>query len=309
MKQKIFLQVVSDLHGELLGAEEILKSIDFSTKCDIAILAGDVASHETAAELAASLFSHADAIIMVAGNHEYYGIPGKMDDILRLGRSNVARLRKQGVNIHLLENEVVSIPLKGHDVHIAGATLWTDYNLHGPENALKARRLGYYGMRDFSCIDELAKHHGDFLSATHILQNKNFVSKRFIKEFLGSTTTPKIVVTHHLPSSRSIAPRYDGFHLNPSFASNMDDLITAGGRHSTLWLHGHTHASSYWKDKNGTLVVCNPAGYPAGYMGGAEDNWVQFENSKFYQDFVLELSYGGASWSVRKMPREFTFSE
>jgi predicted phosphodiesterase len=305
MKREILLQVVSDLHGEVPGAETILKHINFSAKCDIAILAGDVASHQTAAELAASLFSHAGAIVMIAGNHEYYGIPGKMDDALKMGKSNVSRLRKQGVNIHLLENEVVSIPVRGHDVHIAGATLWTDYGLYGPNNEITARRIGYSGINDFRRIGELVQHHGDFLSATHILQNKNFVSKKFIKEFLGSTAAPKIVVTHHLPSLRSISPRYAGSSLSPSFASNMDDLIAMGGRHLALWLHGHTHASSYWKDKGGTLTVCNPAGYPK----GAEDNWVQFENSEFYQDFVLRLSYGGTSWSVRKMPRKFTFSE
>lgn len=31
---------------------------------------------------------------------------------------------------------------------------------------------------------------------------------------------------------------------------------------AALWVHGHTHDSMVWENGSGTLIVCNPAGYP-----------------------------------------------
>jgi hypothetical protein len=70
---------------------------------------------------------------------------------------------------------------------------------------------------------------------------------------VGST----VVVTHHLPHRQSIHPKYEGSDLNPSFASDLGDLM---GPSVSLWIHGFTHESFDYV-MSGTRVVCNPRGY------------------------------------------------
>jgi hypothetical protein len=65
------------------------------------------------------------------------------------------------------------------------------------------------------------------------------------------------VVTHHLPLRQSIHPKYAGSELNPSFASELSDLM---GPPASMWIHGHTHESFDYIVK-GTRIVCNPRGY------------------------------------------------
>ena len=69
---------------------------------------------------------------------------------------------------------------------------------------------------------------------------------------------PLIIVTHHLPTYKSVAPEYIDHPLNPCFASNADSLIET--LHPTLWIHGHTH-SPIDLSINKTRILCNPRGY------------------------------------------------
>lgn len=73
-----------------------------------------------------------------------------------------------------------------------------------------------------------------------------------------------IVVTHHLPSYRSVHPRYAGLALNQFFVHEMDDLIEE--RKPALFIHGHTHEPCDYKIGE-TRVICNPLGYPNEYPG------------------------------------------
>lgn len=82
-----------------------------------------------------------------------------------------------------------------------------------------------------------------------------------------------VVITHHLPSFKSVAARYKNSALNPCFASQTDDLVMQ--LQPALWIHGHTHASvSYILGK--TRVLCNPRGYGA-------------ENASFNPMMVVEV--------------------
>jgi hypothetical protein len=68
-----------------------------------------------------------------------------------------------------------------------------------------------------------------------------------------------VVITHNLPSIRSIPERYRTDLVSAAFASNLDDLVERSG--ALLWLHGHTHtACDYMIGR--TRVLCNPRGYP-----------------------------------------------
>jgi Icc-related predicted phosphoesterase len=82
--------------------------------------------------------------------------------------------------------------------------------------------------------------------------------------FAGKT----VVVTHHLPTEKSVAKKYKGDRCNPAFASNLDEFIL---QHPAInfWVHGHTH-DSVDVMVGATRVLCNPGGYP---MAGKRENW------------------------------------
>jgi Icc-related predicted phosphoesterase len=67
-----------------------------------------------------------------------------------------------------------------------------------------------------------------------------------------------VVVTHHLPSLKSVHARYKSSGLNRFFVCEMDELIAE--RKPKLWLHGHTHNPCEHM-LGDTRVVCNPHGY------------------------------------------------
>jgi Icc-related predicted phosphoesterase len=85
-------------------------------------------------------------------------------------------------------------------------------------------------------------------------------SVSFLIDALGTPYDgPTVVVTHHLPSSMSIAPRFTNDPLNPSFASRLEYLVEQA--QPRLWVHGHTHEACDYELFN-TRVICNPRGYP-----------------------------------------------
>ena len=94
--------------------------------------------------------------------------------------------------------------------------------------------------------------------------------------FLRENVRPgDVVVTHHLPSWRSVHQRFAGGQLNRFFVHPLDDLVEE--RKPAVWVHGYTHLSCDYR-LGETRVICNPHGY-AGYQ----------ENGEFRRGLVLDL--------------------
>jgi hypothetical protein len=82
---------------------------------------------------------------------------------------------------------------------------------------------------------------------------------RFLKAELAQPFAgPTVVVTHHLPSLRSVPERFKNDRLSAAFASHLDELVAASG--TDLWCHGHTHSSCDYVIGT-TRVLCNPRDY------------------------------------------------
>lgn len=108
------------------------------------------------------------------------------------------------------------------------------------------------------------------------MASRAYIAAELAKPFGGKT----IVVTHHLPSLRSVHQRFKEDPLTPAFASNCDDLLDLG---ADLWIHGHTHDSfDYLAGK--TRVVCNPRGYSDYYGRG-----LRSENKLFNPALIVEV--------------------
>lgn len=236
--------VLSDLHTEFVS--QFWRLPQRLPKFDVAVLAGDIArSPRQAVHFGHESFPDRP-VIVVAGNHEFYG--REIEASLRTGKEYAGTTG----HVHLLDRDVVVID----GVRFVGATLWTDYRLHGQQEwsmAMAARglndhvrieRRGPIGSVIFSPADALERH----------LDDRDFVDGVLALPFSG----PTVVVTHHAPHPGSVADRFSRDGLTPCFVSDLSDVIEA--RRPALWIHGHTHDSFDYRVGD-TRVVCNPKGY------------------------------------------------
>ncbi|EQD50295.1 metallophosphoesterase, partial [mine drainage metagenome] len=159
--------------------------------------------------------------------------------------------------VHLLDGDEVIIG----GVRFCGATLWTDFEISGsaPETVERAMHNCQEGMTDFHVI----RRWGGALRPEDTREIHRAQRDWLRRALAGCTslgegfTGPTVVVTHHAPCERSIAPRFVGDPLNPAFVSDLTDLM---GPRVALWVHGHMHNSSDYAER-GSRVICNPRGY------------------------------------------------
>ncbi len=276
---KIILQVVSDIHSEWFDQASFVRSADFETAADLTLVAGDTAHYRNTIDTVASLFPHADQVCIISGNHEHYDNSSayRLADGIDFMRQRAREATAKGNPIHFLENDVVHLQGGGVPIRVIGATLWTDCRLGGrrrrPASQAAKHLIADYGV---SALSE------ESTTAAHAL------SREFIRDTLATPFDgPSIVMTHHLPSARSISPAFQGQSSNAFFASELDDLIAMG---ATMWVHGHTHDSMRYRDAGGTLVLCNPMGRPHKHVTGV------FENRNFNPRLTVSIRYESGRW-------------
>jgi hypothetical protein len=73
---------------------------------------------------------------------------------------------------------------------------------------------------------------------------------------------PCIVVTHHLPTYRLIAPKYRGLDLNFSFATSLDELVSSYPVVAAVCGHSHANQTVSLGARK-TPAILNAAGYPS----------------------------------------------
>lgn len=234
------LHILSDLHLEFAPFDPP------ETSADVVVLAGDIGLIADGIYWARRTFPH-QQIIYVPGNHEFYGT----ERLATLAEIKNAALK---CDVHLLDDSevVIQSPDAQDGVRFLGCTLWTDFRLFGDAMQQQAILAGQNGLNDFRLI-----HEGTELltPARSIALHEKSVA--WLKGMLNAPFAGKtVVVTHHLPSARSAAGRFQNSILAPCFASALDDLF---GK-MALWIHGHTH-DSFDYEANGTRVICNPRGY------------------------------------------------
>lgn len=227
------IQLMSDLHIEHhadLG-EEFLASLH-PVDVDVLVLAGDICQMTFKDLMRSSMavfcrkYEH---VILVNGNHEYYGgvSPQRTDLALE-------ELTECFSNLTILRSGKV-LTYRGQ--RFLGDTMWFQ----------DSPSLAKGGIRDFKAIPGLRPW----------VFERNAAFRSFIEKELQQGD---VVVTHHLPSFRSVAPRWIGARTNPFFVSSQEDLIAE--RSPCLWIHGHTHDPADYLYSDRIRIVCNPLGYP-----------------------------------------------
>ncbi|TXN25054.1 metallophosphoesterase [Methylobacterium sp. WL9] len=252
------LWLFSDLHLDLSRTPWRPEAIP---EADVAVVAGDIGQGlaDTVSWLAATV-RPAMPVVLVAGNHEFYG--GAMDEERALGREAAKRQ-----DIVLLDD--ASAVVAG--CTFSGCTLWTDYWLDGGEARPDRMSAALHGLNDHRRITSTQRPAWRRFWPEDAFKLHE-ASRIFLQDALlrvdppGGRNRPHVVVTHHAPSPRSIAAAYAGSALNAAFASDLDAFVQAA--RPDLWVHGHTHAAFDYR-LGDTRVVCNPRGYDGERTGFA----------------------------------------
>jgi Icc-related predicted phosphoesterase len=234
---------ISDLH--LARAEGW--STGHISDADVAVVAGDVCEGVVAAVewLSIHIRPHMP-VVFVPGNHEFYGecLPQAL---------MAAKDAAKKADIHLLDGDAVII----NGVRIIGATLWTDYALHGEGFRVGSMMAARSTLNDHRQIawsrqpwerfrpqEALALHQKALLA----------IEGQLVQAHRG----PTIVVSHHAPHLGSIPEHYSKHFVSAAYASDLTNLITRCG--PDLWVHGHTHHAVDYHVGN-TRILSNPRGY------------------------------------------------
>lgn len=267
------LLILSDLHNEVRPMSPEIDGRRIDTEADVVVLAGDIHEGVQAPMWARAAFPDKE-IVLVAGNHEFYG---------RYWNRNLRKIREKSdqLGIHFLENDAVEL----FGVRFLGCTLWTDYCLYGEERRRETMREAQSRMADFRHIklDRLSGENRDsqeFRAVKLVPQltlRRHVQSEQWLdKELAAGNAEKTVVVTHHAPLWQSIPEHFRGDALSPAYASNLTRLL---GR-SKLWIHGHIHDNVDYQFGM-TRVLCNPRGYMT--LSG------EHMNELFQPDLVVEV--------------------
>lgn len=244
------IQIKSDLHWEneahktrlLISGQK--DSSYVSPDAEVLVLAGDIVNANEY-QLNYLLYKFKDIkipIFYVPGNHEYWGSSF-------LDARNLLRKKLSGTNITLLDKSSSLIKKGDEEVLFIGATLWT--NLTNPNKSLIASQTKDFKEIRGMTTDLWSKTH--FEEITYIEKTLSYGGYRYMK---------KVVLSHYLPSMKSVPERFKGNELNCIFvAEDMERVILEHA--PELYIHGHTHDSNDYK-MGDTRVISNPKG--AQYM-------------------------------------------
>lgn len=248
------VQIVSDLHLEFLSNDQVIEvasRVSNSSPAEVLILAGDICSLSEKSINKFNTFidkikDNYLEVIYITGNHEHYGT--SRQKIFEIQHT----LMYSQPNLHFLENRSIVF----NDVTFYGTTLWFEETVE--TNFLKYNLNDYRYIQDFQPDDWSRK------------------AIEFIKN-IPNDSTKKVLITHHVPHSRFISPKYVGNDMNCFYLNEIGKYL---GKFD-LVTFGHSHDSVNYQFSERTLAVSNPRGYPKSNNEG--------ENDKFGYQLVVEV--------------------
>jgi predicted phosphodiesterase len=240
------IRILSDLHLEFFrdNGTKFIESLEVNDT-DVLVLAGDINISKGLKKCLDQFAAKFPKVLYIHGNHEYYKT--KRATVIE---ETIAAVINNNTNLYWLNRSVVNID----GVRFVGTTLWFPKN----KRTLKLKN----NINDFYCIEDC-----DPWAFEENEKNIKFLNDEVKKG--------DVVITHHLPSEKSVHKMYKDDPLNCYFVCEMDSLIIE--RQPAFWIHGHTHFSMDYKIKD-TRIVCNPYGYDS-----------QETNKEFDKNFTIEI--------------------
>ncbi len=230
---------MSDLHldHEPAASERWLAGLATDALADVVVLAGDcystAKSHHALVFVLQQVYPNAE-FLLVPGNHDYWqSSPADVELRWKFDFAGESRVH--------LALEPKRLVIRG--VEFFAGTLWYRRPRPGQQQG--------------------------FVDLTSLKGAEPWVFDQqalFEDRFRLSANENTIVVSHHLPTARSVPPEFRGSPVNHFFMCDMLEAICL--RKPTMWLHGHTHTPCDYS-VGPTRVVCHPRGYPHEWRGRA----------------------------------------
>lgn len=239
------IALYSDLHREIKKWE----APTIADNVEVVILAGDIGSHTHGLNWAERAFP-GQQVIYVAGNHEYYG--GHLGMLREFQKPRAA-------HVHFLEKQTFEY----NGVRFLGCTLWSGFELYGPDGIKNGMSTAGYSINDYWSI----YGRGGKLLDPHDTRNLFKKATAWLEEELSKPFDGKtVVITHFAPHPKCVAEKYAGEALTPFFVSDLTHTIR---KHKiNAWCYGHTHSNIRFVDEeSGCLVTTNQLGYPGERSG------------------------------------------
>ena len=256
------IRIMSDLHLEMevyMNGERYNKGaykyFSIPVTADegetVLILAGDVGRPDepiTIVPFIEEMCSRFKEVLYVPGNHEYYGLSF-------ITGLDVLKGLLAHTSCYVLNNDTIKID----GVSFIGATMWTDYDKGNILSMMRAKMaindyatiktgtLSLPKMRPLDPVDLVGAH----------LNSRHYVDTA-LNDAKYLDNSKAVVITHHLPSFKSVHPMFHGNDCNGAYYSELGDLIADYS--PSIWCHGHTHCSCDYVFFQ-TRVICNPRGY------------------------------------------------
>ena len=215
----------------------------------------------------ADLAARFHSVVMVLGNHDYWGC--NVDHLVAKYRGMIDL---QGLtNVHLLDGDMVMID----GIGFMGATLWTDLDRSNPLVRYDFDHLiggnGRYAYNDRNHIRS-TNHYHRFSSSDWFRMNQLQLSK--LTDLLDANTdVPVVLVTHHAPLRSVIEPEYINDPSNAFYASDFQYQLIRDN--VVAMIHGHIH-SSIDTMAGDVRVLRNPRGYEGREMNHGFDPFASF---------------------------------
>lgn len=241
--------VMSDLHLEFAPMD-----VNVPAGTDVIILAGDIGHGSAAIEFARKQLPKRLPVIVVAGNHEFYG--SSIEIVFAELRAAAGNMP----NVRFLELEETFIDIGDVVVRFLGAVLWTDFELRGADKRDVDMTYAAGAINDFRFI----KYRGRTMTPQDTVEFHRDARAWLEEKLEQRHDGPTVVTTHHSPSGLSEQPRYAGGLLTAAFHSNLNSVIERF--QPDLWVHGHSHHSVDYQIGR-TRVFSNQRGYPGERCG------------------------------------------
>lgn len=224
------VQLLSDLHFEFHKdyGNSFLEEMR-PDKADVLIAAGDICNFGLLAESVIKLCARYKdkPVLFIPGNHEFYG--SDFPKTLRV----LSDLESKLNNFRCLYNQAFTYQGR----LFFGSTLWF------PKTEIVENE--YKKINDYFYITNFAEYvYRHNLFAVQFLQKAN-IARAF-------------VITHYMPTYRSVHEKYKTSRINDFFVCPLDELILR--KQPSVWFHGHAHTSCDYMYGD-TRIICNPHGY------------------------------------------------
>lgn len=235
----------SDLHTNFHrdGGKSLINGL-YSKDVDVAVVAGDlsVITNNLLQDNIKILCDKFSEVVFVTGNHCYYlSTFDRVDEIIRDLESKIS-------NFHFLNNDRIIIDKQS----FIGGTLWFPRSANATANK--------HMLNDFTCIP----------NCDPIAYERH---EETVDYFENNLEEGDIVVTHHMPTYKSVGTKFQTSPLNCYFVCDLDDMIKA--KKPSHWLHGHSHSNCDYLYYS-TRICCIPFGYPR-------------ENPFFQDSFIIRI--------------------